>query len=56
MTTPKVSPRDDQAKTEEKEMTADSVWVNDRGDRNPGDLQPIERRDQFRRDKAGIQK
>jgi hypothetical protein len=28
LTTPKVSPRDDQAKTEEKEMTADSVWVN----------------------------
>jgi len=28
LTIPKVSPRDDQAKTEEKEMTADSVWVN----------------------------
>ena len=27
-----------------------------RGDRNPGDLQPIERRDQFRINKAGIQK
>ena len=27
-----------------------------RGDRNPDDLKPIERRDQFRMDKAGIQK
>jgi hypothetical protein len=27
-----------------------------RGDQNPGDLQPIERRDQFRRIKAGVQK
>jgi hypothetical protein len=28
LTIPKVYPRDDQAKTEEKEMTADSGWVN----------------------------